>query len=71
MSVRSDLPRDSVVLPTRISYAITAERVDVGAVVGGWIRRRLFRRQVGVAMLYAPGSRETRVNPTIGLGVRY
>lgn len=27
--------------------------------------------QVGVAMLYAPGSRETRVNPTIGLGVRF
>src|SRR5688500_11309321 len=27
--------------------------------------------QLGVAMLYAPGSRETRVNPTIGLGVRF
>ena len=27
--------------------------------------------QVGVAMLYAPGSRETRVNPTIGLGVSF
>ena len=27
--------------------------------------------QVGVAVLYAPGSRATRVNPTIGLGVRF
>ena len=30
-----------------------------------------FSGQLGVAMLYAPGSRETRINPTIGLGVRF
>ncbi len=27
--------------------------------------------QIGVAVLYAPISRETRVNPTVGLGVRF
>jgi hypothetical protein len=30
-----------------------------------------FNGQLGVALLYAPQSRETRVNPTIGLGVRF
>jgi hypothetical protein len=30
-----------------------------------------FNGQLGMALLYAPQSRETRVNPTIGLGVRF
>lgn len=32
---------------------------------------RRFSGQLGAALLYAPGNKETRVNPTIGLGVRF
>lgn len=38
------------------------------------VRRMVTRRfsgQLGIAVLHAPGSHETRVSPTIGLGVRF